>query len=145
METILSFIKAVASAAVQLVRLAMSLRACGVKFYPLVSRNKDGTYLVEAWLKPGRDEVRFDTFTAKGCDIWTSPDSFAPAFKDQAPINVIIAPAYNGTGDSCFTVRIRPRSNMDVVKLSIKGGWLNQLNASRYLDNPDSKIHAAVL
>ena len=120
METILSFIKAVASAAVQLVRLAMSLRACGVKFYPLVSRNKDGTYLVEAWLKPGRDEVRFDTFTAKGCDIWTSPDSFAP-------------------------VRIRPRSNMDVVKLSIKGGWLNQLNASRYLDNPDSKIHAAVL
>lgn len=62
METILSFIKAVASAAVQLVRLAMSLRACGVKFYPLVSRNKDGTYLVEAWLKPGRDEVRFDTF-----------------------------------------------------------------------------------
>lgn len=145
METILSFIKAVASAAVQLVRLAMSLRACGVQFHPLVSRSKDGTYLVEAWLTPGRDEVRFDTFTAKGCDIWTSRDLSVPAFRDKAPINVIVAPAYDGIGDSCFTVRIKPRSDMDVVKLSIKGGWLNQLNASRYLGNPDSKIHAAVL
>lgn len=145
METIFSFLKAVVLAAVQLMRLTMSLRACGVQFHPLLSKNKDGTYLVEAWLTPGRDEVRFDTFMAKGCDIWPSICQGAPVFRDKAPISEIVAPAYDGTGDTCFTVRIKPRRKMEKVQLVIKGGWLNQLNASRYLDSPDSKIHAAVL
>lgn len=134
MEIFYSFFKAATSAVLNLTRFAMSLRAKGVQFHPILSRNKDGSYLVEAWLTPGRDEVFFDTFKAKGFDI-SFPNN-SSVYKDTMPIQAVVPSAFESAGEVCMRFRIRPRSDKDKALLVLKGGWLDQLNASRRLPKP---------
>lgn len=113
----------------------MSLSAHGVLFHPILSRNKDGSYLVEAWLTPGRDEVFFDTFKAKGFDI--SIPGTPGVHKDSIHIQAVIRSEKESASDICIRFNTRPRTDKDKVLLVLKGGWLDQLNATRRLPKPD--------
>lgn len=113
----------------------MSLSAHGVLFHPILSRNKDGSYLVKAWLTPGHDEVFFDTFKAKGFDI--SIPGTPGAHKDSIHIQTVIRSEKESASDVCIRFNIRPRTDTGKVLLVLKGGWLDQLNATRRLPKPD--------
>ena len=112
----------------------MSLSAHGVLFHPILSRNKDGSYLVKAWLTPGHDEVFFDTFKAKGFDI--SIPGTPGAHKDSIHIQTVIRSEKESASDVCIRFNIRPRTDTDKVLLVLKGGWLDHLNAPSRLPNP---------
>lgn len=131
-----SLAKAALSALIAIARLAMSFRAHGVGFDPIVTSNHDGTYTVEACLIPGRDEVLFDTFGARGCDIALGSKSFGirSAFRpDKIGISVLVGPAHSDPGDRSVFFTIRPQPSAKKVTLVIKGGFLSQLNAVRHL------------
>ena len=138
MEFFESLAKAAISALIAIARLAMSLRSHGVGFDPVVTSNHDGTYTVEACLTPGRDEVLFDTFRAKGCDIALGSKKFGlkSAFRpDKIGISVLVGTAHSDPGDRSVFFTIRPKPSAKKVMLAIKGGFLNQLNAVRHLQD----------
>lgn len=116
--------------------------AQGVEFNPYLQDNCDGTYTVKVKLSPGKDEVFFDTFIAKGCDVALgNKDAIQSSFyKDKIAIRVPV-PCFKN--DPCCTrvyFVIRPRTNSDSVRFVVKGGWLSQLSATRYLPNKNYTV-----
>ena len=142
MEIVFGLLKTACSGILSLARFIMSLRAKGVEFNPYLHDNHDGTYTVEAELTPGKDEVFFDTFVAKGCDVALGyQDAIqSPFHKDKIAIRVPV-PCFKN--DPCCTrvyFVIRPRTNSDSVRFVVKGGWLSQLSATRYLPNKNYTV-----
>lgn len=137
MDIVISFFKMIGSGILALARFIMSLRSKGVEFNPYISDNNDGTYTVEAWLLPGKDEVFFDTFIAKGCDIALGHkhDIKSPFNHDKIEVRVLVPCNKTSSSERSVNFVIRPRTGSDSVKFVIKGGWLNQLSSTRYLPN----------
>lgn len=137
MDIVLSFFKIVGTAVLAAARFIMSLRSKGVEFNPYISDNHDGTYTVEAFLMPGKDEVFFDTFIARGCDIALGYKQAikSPFNHDKIKIRVLVQCRKTTPNECCVNFVIRPRTGSDSVRFVIKGGWLNQLSSTRYLPN----------
>ena len=137
MDIVFSAIKTVCSAILTLARFIMSLRAKGVEFNPFLKDNHDGTYTVEVNLTSGKDEVFFDTFIAKNCDIALGTDDniCSPFHRDKINIRVPVPCVNNDPYGSTVYFVIRPRTGSDSVKFVIKGGWLTQLSSTRHFPN----------
>ncbi len=142
MESLTSILKIFLSACLSFVRFVMSFRAKGVEFCPSISSNHDGTYNVEAWLSPGNDEVFFDTFIAKECDVALGFGSEikSPFYQDRIPIRVVVNSKKQSASEFSVNFVIRPRTQNDAVRLTIKGGWLNQLSTIRHLPGKNYTI-----
>lgn len=142
MDFVFSFFKMTVSAVLALTRFIVSLKARGIEFNPYISDNKDGTYTVEAWLKPGKDEVFFDTFVAKGCDVALGYQRIvkSPFHHDKISVRVLVPCKRTDSSERSVSFVIRPRTNSDAVRFIIKGGWLSQLSATRHLPNRNYTI-----
>lgn len=114
MESLTSILKIFLSACLSFVRFVMSFRAKGVEFCPSISSNHDGTYNVEAWL--------------------------SPFYQDRIPIRVVVNSKKQSASEFSVNFVIRPRTQNDAVRLTIKGGWLNQLSTIRHLPGKNYTI-----
>ena len=120
----------------------MSIFTHGVSFCPIVTNNCDGSYNVEVLLNPGNDEVFFDTFIAKECDVALGFGSEikSPFYQDRIPIRVVVNSKKQSASEFSVNFVIRPRTQNDAVRLTIKGGWLNQLSTIRHLPGKNYTI-----
>lgn len=122
----------------------LSLRAGGTSFDPEVVEKENRTFLVHLNIEPGYDEVVFTRLQAKGFDIADTKlvdgmlglSKYAPTgewMSDVFPLRIVVPPKSRGDEAPDVSVMIRPRSDVDHVKIVLTGGILNRLSAKRTL------------